>query len=132
MEMPERARALLDTLIAESGENYAKISQLLGKNYAYIQQYIKRGIPTALSAVDQDRLAQHFGQPRNFLRVADGEAGPDECVLALDHIRKAIAICDRAGLDLAACHLQMGYDLLEEHRLSGRRGFTPRADSHGH
>ncbi len=129
--MPERARALLDTLILESGENYAKISQLLGRNYAYIQQYIKRGVPTALSAADQDRLAVHFGQPRNFLRIADGEVDAEGCGLALEHVRKAIALCDRTGLDLAACHLQMGYDLLEEHRLSGRLGFTPHTDSHG-
>jgi len=32
---------------------------------------------------------------------------------ALSHIREAIALCDRLGESMVACHLQLGADLLE-------------------
>ena len=126
--MPEKARARLDRLIEERGENYAKVSQALGKNAAYIQQYIKRGVPTALSAVDQDRLAQYFGVPRDFLRQTDGERLADECLMAIGHVQKAISLAEIAGLDLAECHLQIGLDLLQQHQISGLHGVAQRSD----
>ena len=36
-------RQALDDLIREREETYAAVSRLLGRNSAYIQQYIKRG-----------------------------------------------------------------------------------------
>lgn len=42
-------------------EDYASASTLLGKNAAYIQQYIKRGIPKVLKESDRQILAKHFG-----------------------------------------------------------------------
>ena len=129
--MPEKARALLDWLIEERGENYAKVSHVLGKNAAYIQQYIKRGVPTALSAADQDRLARHFGVPRDFLRAAEGERLADACLMAISHAQKAILSAESAGLDLAACHLQMGLDLLQQHHISGWRGAAGHSELEG-
>lgn len=54
------ARETLDRLIQNSGEGYAAISRLLGRNPAYVQQYVKRGIPRRLSEEDRRRLAQYF------------------------------------------------------------------------
>lgn len=111
--MPEKARALLDDLITLSGETYLSISQLLKKNPAYIQQYVKRGVPVALSAADQQKLASFFGQPNDFLLTVDDPAKTEAAFIA-SFIDRAIAGCDRAGFELVACHLQMARDLLVE------------------
>jgi phage repressor protein C with HTH and peptisase S24 domain len=54
-------RAALERLIADQREDYAALSRLLGRNPAYIQQFIKRGTPRRLSEEDVARLARYFG-----------------------------------------------------------------------
>jgi phage repressor protein C with HTH and peptisase S24 domain len=54
-------RAALDTLIRERGDDYASLSRLLGRNAAYIQQFIHRGSPRKLDEADRRTLAQYFG-----------------------------------------------------------------------
>jgi hypothetical protein len=54
-------RALLDQLIRERGEDYAGLSRLIGRNSAYVQQFIKRGTPRRLAEDDRRRLASYFG-----------------------------------------------------------------------
>ena len=54
-------RAALERLIAERREDYAGLSRLLGRNPAYIQQFIKRGSPRSLSEDDLQTLARYFG-----------------------------------------------------------------------
>ena len=53
-------RQALDDLIREREETYAAVSRLLGRNSAYIQQYIKRGTPARLDQSDIAQLALHF------------------------------------------------------------------------
>jgi hypothetical protein len=48
MTMEEEPRAALERLISESGEDFAGLSKLVGRNPAYIQQFIKRGTPKKL------------------------------------------------------------------------------------
>ena len=55
------ARAELERLIAERREDYASLSRLIGRNAAYIQQFIKRGTPKRLSEEDRRLLARYFG-----------------------------------------------------------------------
>jgi len=55
------ARAALQRLIDASGEGYAGLSRLLGRNPAYVQQYIKRGSPRRLAVGDRRLLARYFG-----------------------------------------------------------------------
>ncbi|HMG45944.1 MAG TPA: S24 family peptidase [Allosphingosinicella sp.] len=55
------ARAALQRLIDERGEDYAGLSRLLGRNAAYVQQYIKRGSPRRLAEDDRRLLARYFG-----------------------------------------------------------------------
>ena len=57
----EQARAALQRLIEERGEDYAALSRLLGRNPAYVQQYIKRGSPRRLAERDRRVLARYFG-----------------------------------------------------------------------
>jgi len=54
-------RAALDRLLAERGIDYARISQVIGRNPAYIQQYIKRGSPRRLGEQDRARIAAYLG-----------------------------------------------------------------------
>ena len=61
-------RAALERLIRERHEDYAGLSRLIGRNAAYIQQFIKRGTPKKLDPDDVDRLARYCG-------VAAGELG---------------------------------------------------------
>jgi hypothetical protein len=53
-------RKTLDALIHERGEDYRSISRLLGRNAAYIQQFIHRGIPRKLDEDDRRTLAAYF------------------------------------------------------------------------
>lgn len=61
------ARAALDRLIRERGEDYAGLSRLIGRNPAYVQQYIKRGTPRRLDENDRRLLARYFGVPEELL-----------------------------------------------------------------
>ncbi|HEY0445041.1 MAG TPA: S24 family peptidase [Allosphingosinicella sp.] len=67
------ARAALDRLIRERGEDYSSLSRLIGRNAAYVQQYIKRGTPRRLDENDRRLLARYFGVDETLL----GGRGPD-------------------------------------------------------
>jgi Peptidase S24-like len=54
-------QALLEQLIARNGDTYGAISKMLGRNSAYIQQFIKRGSPRKLDEADRHILARYFG-----------------------------------------------------------------------
>jgi phage repressor protein C with HTH and peptisase S24 domain len=60
-------RAQLERLIRERGEDYAGLSRLLGRNPAYIQQYMKRGSPRRLAEEDRRLLARYFGVEETLL-----------------------------------------------------------------
>jgi phage repressor protein C with HTH and peptisase S24 domain len=63
----ENARFALQRLIEERGEDYNGLSRLLGRNAAYVQQYIKRGTPKRLAEQDRKRLARYFGVDEGML-----------------------------------------------------------------
>lgn len=56
-------RAALDALIRAHGEDYAAMSKLVGRNAAYIQQYIRRGSPRRLGERERRVLADYFRVP---------------------------------------------------------------------
>lgn len=60
-------RDILAGLIAERGDNYGALSRLIGKNAAYIQQFIKRGTPRRLQEDDRRLLAAYFGVDESLL-----------------------------------------------------------------
>ncbi|MDQ8757506.1 S24 family peptidase [Sphingosinicella sp. LHD-64] len=69
----EEARLALQRLIEERGEDYAGLSRLLGRNPAYVQQYIKRGSPRRLAEEDRRRLARYFGVEEALLGALPAE-----------------------------------------------------------
>jgi hypothetical protein len=54
-------RGALDRLLTDKGIDYARLSQVIGRNPAYIQQYIKRGSPRRLAEQDRARIAAYLG-----------------------------------------------------------------------
>ena len=69
--MDGEARAALDALIRERRDDYASLSRLLGRNPAYIQQFIKRGVPKKLDEEDRRTLARYFGVSEGLLGGRD-------------------------------------------------------------
>lgn len=67
-------RETLDRLIQERGTDYTAMSRLLGRNAAYIQQFIRRGSPRKLDEDDRRKLARFFGVDETVLggQVAPG------------------------------------------------------------
>jgi hypothetical protein len=63
----EGARSALAALITNRREDYAGLSRLLGRNPAYVQQYVKRGTPRRLAERDRLLLAEYFGVPESSL-----------------------------------------------------------------
>jgi hypothetical protein len=60
-------RAELDRLIHSNGDEYSALSRLLGRNAAYVQQYIKRGSPKLLPERERNILARYFGVDERVL-----------------------------------------------------------------
>ncbi len=54
-------RQVLAALARDRREDYASLSRLLGRNPAYVQQFIKRGVPRKLDEDDRRTLARYFG-----------------------------------------------------------------------
>src|ERR1700744_2457444 len=64
-------RAVLERLIRERGEDCASLSRLIGRNPAYVQQFIRRGSPRRLSESDRERLARYFRVPETWLGAGE-------------------------------------------------------------
>lgn len=65
--MPNDPRKALERLCAERGEDFAGLSRFLGKNPAYIQQFIRRGTPRRLKEDERRKLARYFSVPESLL-----------------------------------------------------------------
>lgn len=64
-------RQTLEALIEARGLSFAGVSQLLGKNPAYVQQFLRRGSPKRLDERDRRLLAQFFGVSEQQLGAPD-------------------------------------------------------------
>ncbi len=60
----ETVRKRLENLIRLArDDDYASVSALIGKNHAYIQQFIQRGVPQRLKEEDRRTIAGYFNVP---------------------------------------------------------------------
>ncbi len=67
-----KLRQKLDHLIRTSNhDDYASISALIGKNHAYIQQFIKRGVPKCLKDEDMEKITRHFNISTDYFGSPD-------------------------------------------------------------
>lgn len=53
-------RLVIERLCAERGEDFAGLSRMLGRNPAYIQQFVRRGVPKRLKEAERRKLARYF------------------------------------------------------------------------
>lgn len=102
-------RKSLDALIRERGEDYTSLSRMLGRNPAYVQQFIKRGTPKRLDEQDRRRLARHFGVSEAVLggRSEDMPGRPLVAIPRLD-VRASAGPGAVAGEEM--CAGRMGFD----------------------
>jgi phage repressor protein C with HTH and peptisase S24 domain len=75
--MTSNPRQLLEKLCAERGETFASLSRLIGRNDAYIQQYLRKGTPRQLKERERRTLALYFQIPETMLG-----APPDDSAAA--------------------------------------------------
>lgn len=59
--MPDPVRELIVRTAAERGETLASLSRQVGKNHAYLQQFVQRGVPKALPEGVRRKLAGLLG-----------------------------------------------------------------------
>ena len=60
-------RVVLERLCTDRGEDFAGLSRMLGRNPAYIQQYIRRGVPKRLREEERRKLARYFAISETLL-----------------------------------------------------------------
>ncbi len=53
-------RSVLEALVDRGGESFAALSRMLGRNDAYLQQFVKRGTPRLLAERDRRILSAYF------------------------------------------------------------------------
>jgi phage repressor protein C with HTH and peptisase S24 domain len=60
-------RQILERLCKERGEDFAGLSRMLGRNSAYVQQYVRRGVPKRLKEDERRKLARYFSISESLL-----------------------------------------------------------------
>ena len=75
MFMLNDPRLVLERLCAERGEDFAGLSRMLGRNPAYIQQYVRRGVPKRLGEEERRKLARYFSISESLLGGPAEEQG---------------------------------------------------------
>ena len=69
-------RVVLERLCAERGEDFAGLSRMLGRNQAYIQQFVRRGVPKRLKEEERRKLARYFAISETLLGGPPESPGP--------------------------------------------------------
>lgn len=115
------ARRALDELIRQRRCNYSEISRLLGRNAAYIQQFIRRGSPKQLDEQDRAVLARFFGVDEKVLGAPARRAG-SVVELALVPILEVEASAGHGALaGMEAKSAQFGFDEVWLRRLTSSK-----------
>jgi phage repressor protein C with HTH and peptisase S24 domain len=79
-------RLVLERLCAERGEDFAGLSRMLGRNPAYIQQFVRRGVPKRLKEEERRKLARYFSVAETLLGgPPDSEQAPTGLVSVKRH-----------------------------------------------
>ncbi|WP_374613236.1 helix-turn-helix transcriptional regulator [Sphingorhabdus sp.] len=76
--MSSDPRAELERLIHSHGDDYSALSRLVGRNPAYIQQFIKRGSPKNLPERERSILARYYGVDPQLLGAPEEVGGKSD------------------------------------------------------
>lgn len=82
-------RAALDALVTRYGESYAALSRMLGRNAAYLQQFVRRGSPRRLAERDRRLLANYFRVDERLLGASAAAALPSTSAIMVPRIDAA-------------------------------------------
>jgi hypothetical protein len=104
---PAAQRTALEALMSEQGASFAELSRVIGRNPAYLQQYVRRGSPRTLAERDRALLARYLG-------VSEARLGG----------REAEGLVEVARLDIGA---SAGPGRLAEDEAARRPGAMPPA-----
>ncbi len=75
----KRLRQKLEHLIRTSShDDYASVSALIGRNHAYMQQFIKRGVPKCLRDDDMEKIINHFNISPDYFGTPDDFPSPGQ------------------------------------------------------
>lgn len=66
--LADERRARLEDLAGEQRASFAELSRVLGRNEAYVSDYLRRKVPYDLSDPDRSKLARYFGVDEDTLR----------------------------------------------------------------
>jgi phage repressor protein C with HTH and peptisase S24 domain len=121
MEQMTGARAELARLIAEHREDYAGLSRMLGRNAAYVQQFIKRGVPRKLSEDDRRKLARYFDVDETVLGGSPSEPRPSTHLVAIPRFDIRASAGPGAFLDHETPVAHLGFDERFLQQLSNAR-----------
>ena len=104
-------RSKLLLLASKHGASLSGLSELIGRNSTYLQQFIRKGSPRKLEENDRRTLAQFFGIDESELRAVEDNSSPDPILRPrgewVDVPRLALGASAGAGL-LAGEELPIG------------------------
>lgn len=115
------SRAVLERLIKERREDYAGLSRLIGRNPAYIQQFIKRGTPRKLDEADRRTLARYFGVDESWLGGAPVSEQPSSTLVEVPFLNVRASAGSGAVAELEAPRGRFGFDPRWLRRLTGTK-----------
>ena len=125
------ARAALQRLIEERGEDYSGLSRLLGRNAAYVQQYIKRGSPKRLAEEDRRRLASYFDVDESMFggrggadEEASAESGPAPVIVPLLDVGASAGAGAEVGAERPRAHAAFDPAWLRRVASAGTEGLS--------
>lgn len=79
-------RLFLERLCVERGEDFASLSRMLGRNPAYVQQFVRRGVPKRLKEEERRKLARYFAVSETLLGgPPESEPAPNGLVSVKRH-----------------------------------------------
>ncbi|WP_095011632.1 S24 family peptidase [Tsuneonella mangrovi] len=130
MESPSRSdprQRLLD-LASERGVSLAGLSDMIGRNSSYLQQFIRKGSPRKLEESDRRTLAQFFGVPDSELGGVEEISRPVAAPRGGDWIEVPRLTVDASAGPGAVASGEAAFDSfrfsrrwLREHGLAGAR-----------
>ncbi len=115
------SRAVLERLIRERREDYAGLSRLIGRNPAYIQQFIKRGTPRKLDEADRRTLARYFGVDESWLGGAQTSEQPSDTLVEVPFLNVRASAGPGTVAELEAPRGRFAFDPRWLRRLTGSK-----------
>lgn len=137
----DKARLRLLELAQSSGVSLARLSELIGRNTSYLQQFIRKGSPRKLEEQDRRKLAEFFGVDEGELGASEEKsydlpprrirAGPDWVDVSRLDIGASAGTGSVAGGEIPFDALRFSRAWLREHGLDGAQlsAITVQGDS---